>query len=1010
MTDVFISYSRRDNVDGFITRLVKALEAKGLDVWFDNDDIPKSSKWWNEIEAGIEAANNYTAIISPDFVRSDVCAREFEYALSKNKRLVPVLHRPLLLPEDQKALPSLLGDRNWVYVRETDDFDGAVEQLVNALRTDLEYVRIHTRLLVRAIEWDAEKRNTSFVLHGQDLRGAETWFSSATAKNPQPTDLHLAYVLASQQAEKARRRVIVSAVSIAALIVMILGVLFINEANNRSIQQAVANQRAADNESLRLATVSNSLLQTNGGNVETAALLALRGLRVAYSPQAELALRDSLDHIYTTFQSALFNIRNAVFLNDGGKIALTTWDNKGLLWDLATDKFVILQGDKETNNRVASFTPDGQFFVTLNSVGVFQLRNVNTNIVVDLEINNSSWINRLILSPDKEKLITLSMDGIVRELNAKNGQFIFEIRDQSGQINDMAITPDGNKLVTGGDDGVIRIFDIPTGQVLLELIGHTNRILDLALSTDGRKLVTLSLDGTTRTWDVSEGHGNVISKSTNGIAYPLSVTYSPDGAKILEVDDNAVRLLNADNGHLLHELRGHFDNINSAVFSPDGKYVVSTSLDKTAIVWDAESGERIATLSGHLESVIDSSFSPDGKQVLTISVDGSIRVWNIDIQRATRTLIGHKWIVANASYSPDGNKIATSSYDGSVRIWDARNGHVLHILDGMDVGECGVSIARFSPDSTKIMALDSNGRASMWDVQSGSVLWRLTGDEGIVISAEFDLFGKRLITSQCGEKDVQIWNADDGRILNILSGHSEYINSVALSPDGRLAVTASHDATARIWDVETGKLLYTLSGHLGWVSQATFSPDGKSIVSASQDGTSRIWDVDSGQLLHVLVGHESLVNSATFSSDGKVVVTASYDGTARIWDAISGKQLQILAGHSGHVLKATFSPDREKVLTASDDHTARLWDAKTGEVLQVLMGHTREVLDAEFSPNGKRIVTASGDSTARIWDTDYHDFIAYACTRVFRDLTTEERQQYGITNNQPTCPQFATSS
>ena len=126
-------------------------------------------------------------------------------------------------------------------------------------------------------------------------------------------------------------------------------------------------------------------------------------------------------------------------------------------------------------------------------------------------------------------------------------------------------------------------------------------------------------------------------------------------------------------------------------------------------------------------------------------------------------------------------------------------------------------------------------------------------------------------------------------------------SSAAFSGDGKRVVTASADNTARIWDAESGKEIAVLKGHTDRVRSAAFSRDGKRVVTASEDNTARIWDAESGKEIAVLKGHTDSVWSAAFSGDGKRVVTASLDKTARIWDAESGKEITVLKGHTDSV-------------------------------------------------------------------------------------------------------------
>jgi WD40 repeat protein len=145
--------------------------------------------------------------------------------------------------------------------------------------------------------------------------------------------------------------------------------------------------------------------------------------------------------------------------------------------------------------------------------------------------------------------------------------------------------------------------------------------------------------------------------------------------------------------------------------------------------------------------------------------------------------------------------------------------------------------------------------------------------------------------------------------LQTLEGHSSYVSSVAFSPDGKQAVSGSHDSTVRLWDAVTGAALQTLEGHSRTVTSVAFSPDGKQVVSGSGDKTVRLWDAVTGAALQTLEGHSSFVSSVAFSPDGKQVVSVSHDSTVRLWDAVTGAALQTLEGHLDIVTSITFSPD-----------------------------------------------------------------------------------------------------
>ena len=157
--DVFISYSRKDKE--FVHILHQALTQSKYDAWVDWIDIPFTADWWKEIETGIEATDTFIFVISPDSIRSEVCGREIDHAVTNHKRLIPIVQREGF---ETLSMHPALRKFNWLFFRESDDFDSAFQSLVEAINTDLEYVQAHTRLLVRAVEWEKKQRSQDLLL------------------------------------------------------------------------------------------------------------------------------------------------------------------------------------------------------------------------------------------------------------------------------------------------------------------------------------------------------------------------------------------------------------------------------------------------------------------------------------------------------------------------------------------------------------------------------------------------------------------------------------------------------------------------------------------------------------------------------------------------------------------------------------------------------------------------------------------------------------------------------
>jgi WD40 repeat protein len=134
--------------------------------------------------------------------------------------------------------------------------------------------------------------------------------------------------------------------------------------------------------------------------------------------------------------------------------------------------------------------------------------------------------------------------------------------------------------------------------------------------------------------------------------------------------------------------------------------------------------------------------------------------------------------------------------------------------------------------------------------------------------------------------------------LQTLEGHSDWVQSVAFSPDGSKLASASADRAVRLWNVGTGQVEQTLEGHSGWVQSVAFSPDGSKLASASRDRTVRLWNVGTGQVEQTLEGHSGWVLSVAFSPDGSKLASASRDRAMRLWNVGTGQVEQTLEGHS----------------------------------------------------------------------------------------------------------------
>lgn len=215
---------------------------------------------------------------------------------------------------------------------------------------------------------------------------------------------------------------------------------------------------------------------------------------------------------------------------------------------------------------------------------------------------------------------------------------------------------------------------------------------------------------------------------------------------------------------------------------------------------------------------------------------------------------------------------------------------------------------------------------------------------------------------------VTLWSVASRRILRQFGGHAGSVNSVAFSPDGNGVLTAGGDGLIKLWQARSGRLIRTFSGHKGYVNAIAYAPDGSRIASAGADGQVMIWSLASGTPIARASDGTDVVKSVAFSPDGRRVVSGGVGGKLLLWDSSSGALVGRLAEGLGSIKSVTFSLDGKHALSGTDDGKIRLWEVATGALVRSFSGHTSWVNAVAYSPDGRRIASAGRDGSIKLWD------------------------------------------
>jgi WD40 repeat protein len=259
------------------------------------------------------------------------------------------------------------------------------------------------------------------------------------------------------------------------------------------------------------------------------------------------------------------------------------------------------------------------------------------------------------------------------------------------------------------------------------------------------------------------------------------------------------------------------------------------------------------------------------------------------------------------------------------------------------------------------------------DEDSTTLLRTLYGHTGVIQDIAITSDGRTAISAS-DDATLKVWDLTAGTERRTLVGHGDQVYCVALSPSGQIAFSGSQDHHVLVWEVASGEVFGALAGHSDGVLGVAFAAPMR-LVSASLDKTLKVWSLENGEELRTLTGHQNAVQAVAVSSDGAHCVSGSWDGTAKIWDLESGQLVRTLDHKAASGAKTCLvycvavTRDGAHILTGGTDGAVRVWDARTGE-LQRKLKHRGPVLAMTLLPDRGEVATCSGDKTICGWDLD----------------------------------------
>lgn len=446
-------------------------------------------------------------------------------------------------------------------------------------------------------------------------------------------------------------------------------------------------------------------------------------------------------------------------------------------------------------------------------------------------------------------------------------------------------------------------------------------------------------------------------------------------------ESRAAQRLNLFNAHMemVRQALNQGDVISARRMLSEYIPASSEEEDLRGFVWHLWWGrcQRHSLILDHGANVRAVEFFPDDSMLATAGANQQIRIWDLHSGKLIKTFATDRMNRGcEIAISPDSKWIAATGDQNRVHVWDwsSSDEPVVLAMNAMDVA--------FSNDSKRLICIGRDGSVSQFVAES----WAqqpANRSKKMATSAAFLETGSNHAIVANRRGFIFNRNIDRDTVDEFPSDKLESVWSLALTPDGQ-TIAAGYVDEIRLLDADTGRLLKTLQGHTGPIGSLVFSKDGQTLASACNDGNVKLWDVETGDLKSTYAEHVSFVANGLvkFSSSGNQLASASSDGTVKLWPFSDDDPKELLTQHADRVESVAFNPDNTHLISASADQTIQVWDLKSDTVVRRLSGHTDAVFDASIAPDGKTIASAGNDHSVRLWDFDsgkqIHEFSGHS--------------------------------
>lgn len=1013
---VFVSYSRVDT--SFADELVAGLDVMGFTTSIDRHSIIEGEDWKRRLGGLIADSDSVVFVVSPDSAQSEMCRWEVEEAHRLSKRILPVLWRHA----GASPVPDKLASLNYVRFDEGRSFMNGLKALARGLRTDLEWLREQTRLLARAMEWDAAGRSPSRLLSGEDVAKAKEWIASRPRNAPEPTVLHWEFISTSEAWENQKRDEALRQLSERERLVdeAELALREKEAAQGREAAQA----RRVVRRTMAGAAVSFCLAMTAGAFGWYAVLQQAETEQQAR--RAGVAAEQArIEEGRATAARNEALLTQSRYLADMSRQALDVERDPGTAVLLALEALPDSASDNEVK-RVRPYWPPAE--VSLEAA----LRQLREKAVLDFA---TAEMVSVAFSPDGATIVTGARTGLVRVWNAETLKLEAELGETlPGRrwTASVAVSRGASRIAVASSDGIVRIWsrhqgdqNKPAEWALAKSLDYPG-VRSIALTDNADLLIAAGRSGSAWVWELPAGdlHGQHTDTGRRlDYLNVTSVAVTADGSRIFATTEEGIIAVwgraVAENQKVpgtwqlvdaINPLRG--EHLRKVVVSRDGRRIAGISQGK-GFLWsrqDEPKGNnksnwvRIADLEGHTKDLVDIAIDPEGERVLTASQDRSIRIWEPRQNRprwisarqwvTTAQLTGHSDALNSIELSPDGKLVASTSADGTARIWDLGSEAGSSVLRGAhDAPVTGVAFIH----KYGAITAGADMNVHMW-LPGGQV--PMFGFEGhtaavSIVTATHD--NQHILTGSL-DGSVRIFETNTMEEVGRLEQHVSAVLGLAQTTDGRHILTGTN-ARLKVWDWNSRALIREV---LTGAEQIAVSPDG-GLFAVVSEGDVRLFTTAGWAQTATVPRSNARYQSIVFSSDGRYLFTSSLEGAVQQWTLPGLVETRSSVALGPRFRSIAVTPDGKRIIAGGEDGVVRLLD--TGSLVETARwsGHTQAIWRVAVSPGGEHVLSGSADKTARYWNLlpTGQELVAYARKLAPRCMAEDQKQRFHLPARSP---------